>query len=226
MDGAVIFKRSWKLGNGFGSESVSSNVPVLMPEIVGKEGFTVNEIGSGCAVGQYNGVFSELIQFSVSIESTQPLLIMRAVLDGCDDITFNGVGAAAESANHLGLFVHGNPEDICSSLHPSHNPIRVVHASITVERLRSLCQGMRLPEFLEDASSDHARNGMATKKLSGTQRRLFSEIVSSPYSGQLSNLYREGKMLEIVASVFSDLIGEKESSKEVLAKINSRMCPN
>ncbi|MEI7610372.1 MAG: AraC family transcriptional regulator [Rhodospirillaceae bacterium] len=101
-------------------------------------------------------------------------------------------------------------------------PETVVHASITAERLRSLCQGMRLPELLEDASSDRARNGMATQKLSGTQRRLSGEIVSSPYSGQLSNLYREGKMLEIVASVFSDLIGEKETPKAVLGHEQSK----
>ena len=147
---------------------------------------------------------------------------MREVLGGCDDITFNGVGTAAESGNHLGLFVHGNPEDICSSLHPSHDPTKVALASITAERLRSLCQGMRLPGLLEDASSDRARNSMASKKLSAAQRRLFSEIVSNPYSGPLSNLYCEGKMLGIVASVFSDLIGEEETPKALLGHEQSK----
>ena len=46
MDGAIILKRSWKLGNGFGSEIIFSGNPVLISEIIEQEQFTVSEVCS------------------------------------------------------------------------------------------------------------------------------------------------------------------------------------
>lgn len=204
-DPQLSISRRWVLDNGFGSTDLPADAPPVFPAHVGKENMDLTDLGPGCAVVHYRGVAFDRIRNRVVLEADEPLLMIRAILTGRGDFVFEGVGQTQDSPERINLFVHGNPQDPCTSTHAANERKNVVGVMISASRLRVLCEGMGLPKPLEALDGRHAANAMASLAMSTASRRLFTELVSNPYSGGLARLYGEGKVLEALASIFANL---------------------
>lgn len=210
---SVPIMRRWTLKSGFSSDDVPAGAaPPTFPEAVGREEFAHSGIGEGCSLVEYRGITHCRVRNEVAITAEQPFLMVRMLTSGAGEFVFKGVGATTESPDNFSLYMHGNPEDPCISEHAADMRVDVAAVMLTADRLRAMCEGMRLPGALEDLVAGRNRNSMATLGMSAAKRRLFAELGSSPYSGDLTRLYREGKVLELVAAILANLSGMDTAS--------------
>lgn len=210
-DPFLPLSRRWVLNTGFSSDDACDGGPPIFSPSVGKEAFSFADAGRGCSILNYRGVAYQNVRNEVTINSVQPFLMIRSVLSGRGEFLFQGVGATADLDDRVNLFFHGNPEDACSSTHGAHEEMNVAALMISAERLRSLCEGMRVPAPLDDLLAARPRNSMAQIRMSAVKRRLFADLVANPYTGGLAKLYSEGKVLEIVAALLGDMTGEESA---------------
>ena len=197
--------------------------PPLLPPSVGREEFALHSAGRGCSAVQYQGTTHCHVRNEVTIATAQPFLMVRALFAGRDEFSFKGVGAVTESPESLSLFLHGDPENACVSEHAAHARIALSAVMVAAERLRALCDGMAVPRRLGDLTAGLGRNSMATLKMSARKRRLLGELGSNPYSGDLSRLYREGKVLELLADIFADLTDTDPGSPRLCESEGARI---
>ncbi|RAU21115.1 hypothetical protein CU669_15285 [Paramagnetospirillum kuznetsovii] len=208
-DPFMPLSRRWVLSNGLSSDDAcDGGLPAFTPS-VGKEEFSFADAGRGCSFLHYRGAAYQPVRNEVTINNDQPFLMIRSVLAGRGEFLFKGVGTTADTDDRVNLFFHGNPTDACVSMHNAHEEMNVAALMISADRLQSLCEGMRVPAMLDDLLTQRNRNGMSQVRMSAVKRRLFADLVTSPYTGGLERLYREGKVLEIVAALLDDLAGGK-----------------
>lgn len=223
MEPRISICRHWFLDNGFCSTDLPDDAPSMVPGDLGQEHMVFNDLGQGGSVVHFQGVAFHNLRSRVTIDADEPLLMIRALLRGRSDFVFDGVGEFHETPERLSLFVHGNPEDFCTSHHAANERMSVVGIMISASRLRAMCEGMDLPRPLEALGVDRVTNAMAGLSMSAPKRRLFTELVSNPYSGALSRLHSEGKVLEIVASILADLGGSERMPRRLLGSDEAKI---
>lgn len=209
-DQRISMIRHWSLDTGYCSTDLPADSVPTLPHDIGKEDFGFSDLGAGCNVIHYQGVAYHRLCNRITVDAGEPLLIIRAPLIGRSDFAFRGVGSITESPERIGLFVHGNPEDPCTSEHAAHDRMSVAAIMITASRLHAMCAGIDLPPPLRDVDPCRAANAMADLTMSAAKRQLFGDLVSHSYSGALARLHSEGKVLEIVAAILADLGGRED----------------
>jgi len=210
MDEPTLFlpiKRVWSTTDGFSSDEMPCAGPPVFPDFIGKEAFSVADAGAECTILGYRGVSNVHIRNEVSIITEQPFLMIRSVTHGRDRFLLNGVGEVVESPENINIFFHEDPGDTCVSEHHAHETGEVLTFLVTADRFRTMCDGMPLPKIFQDIFAGTACNSLTTLKMSMHFRRLFNELTATPYSSNVSKLYREGKILEIMAGIIADLSG-------------------
>jgi AraC-like DNA-binding protein len=218
----ISFSRHWSLPSGFSSTDLPGDALPILPADIGKENFVFSDLGSGCSACHYQGGAYHVLRNRVTIDADEPFLLFRAPLTGRSDFVFESVGSIQESPERIGIFVHGNPEDACTSVHLANEVMSVAAIMISASRLRTMCEGLDLPGPLKSLDVGRIANAMSELKMSATQRRLFTEIISNPYSGGLARLYGEGKVLEITAAILAELGGSESETQRLLGGVQAK----
>jgi AraC-like DNA-binding protein len=197
------FISTWSLPNGFGSGDMDPS-PAL-PQEFGTHQVSFQPLGEDCGLFQANVQFDRQVRITGTVASERPFLLLRLPQAGRVRIGLHGDEALTETPEGYGLFLHGRVGDQCDIEQNPNEASNVVAPMISVDRLRSMLAGMRVPTVIERFIDGHGDNFVASPKMSAAMRRLGHQLNTCPYTGDLGNLYRQGKLFEVVAGVLDDL---------------------
>ncbi len=199
----IPFTSTWSLANGFGSgdlDPAQQLPPAFGVHNVGFQSFSV-----GCGMFDASVQFTEPVNVMGTVTSESPFLFLRLPLSGLVEITLQGEESVIETPESYGLYLHGLTGTLCNIVQKPGILSKIAAPMISAERLHSMLDGFRTPPVIARFLDGHDDNFVATPRMSMAMRRLISQILESPYDGDLGNLYRHGKLFEIVTELLHDL---------------------
>jgi AraC-like DNA-binding protein len=194
---------TWSLPNGFGEGDLDSGQP--LPDAFATHRIGFQSLGDGCGLFDATVLFTEPVKIVTAVTSERPFLLLRLPLAGRVEVSMQGQESVNETPEGYGLFLHGRGGDQCTIMQKSGECSDLVAPMIAVDRLRDMLDGIRIPAVIAKFMDGHDENFVAAPRMSAAIRRLAGQIRASPYTGDLGNLYRQGKLFEVVAGLLGDL---------------------
>ena len=199
----IPFTSTWSLPSGFAETDMDP--ACQLPDALGSRRVSYQTFGDGCGLFDATVLFSEPVNVEGMVTSERPFLLLRLPLAGRVDVSMSGHETVNETPERYGLFLHGRGGDKCCIVQKPGERSDLVAPMIAVDRLRGMLDGIRVPAVIAKFIDGHADNFVAAPKMSAVMRRLASQLRASPYTGDLGNLYRQGKLFEVVAGILGDL---------------------
>lgn len=215
------FTSTWSLANGFGEGDQDSGQP--LPDAFGTHRVGFQSFGEGCGMFDATVLFTEPVKVVGTVTSERPFLLLRLPLAGRVEVSMQGQESVNETPEGYGLFLHGRGGDQCTIMQKSGECSDLVAPMIAVDRLRDMLNGIRIPAVIAKFINGHTDNFVAAPKMSAAMRRLARQIKASPYTGDLGNLYRQGKLFEVVAGVLGDLDDRGHPSQPVIGREQTKV---
>lgn len=215
------FTSTWSLANGFGEYNLDPALP--LPDAFGTHRIGFQSFGEGCGMFDATVLFTEPVKVVGTVTSERPFLLLRLPLAGRVDVSMQGQESVSETPEGYGLFLHGRGGDECVIVQKPNECSDLVAPMIAVDRLRGMLDGIRVPALIAKFIDGHADNSVAAPKMSAAMRRLAGQLRASPYTGDLGNLYRQGKLFEVVAGVLGDLDDRGHSRRPVIGCERARV---
>ena len=201
--GFLPFESSWSLPNGFGSGELDP-APGL-PSELGHHQVAFQPMSEGCGLFRAQLNLNRPVLITGTVISPAPFLLLRVPLAGRAKVELQGDRVIDETPEGCGLYLHARLGRTCCIEQKSDEFGDVIAPMISVDRLRLMLDGLRLPAIMERFLDGRGDDFVATLKMSAAMRYLGQQLQASPYAGDLGNLYRQGKLLELLAGILSDL---------------------
>ncbi len=202
----IPFTSTWSLPSGFAEADMDP--ACQLPDAFGSHRLAYQTFGEGCGMFDATVLFTEPVKVEGTVTSERPFLLLRLPMAGLVDVSMSGHESVNETPERYGLFLHGRVGDKCTIVQKPGERSDLVAPMITVDRLRGMLDGIRVPAVIAKFIEGRTDNFVAAPKMSAAMRRLASQLRASPYTGDLGDLYRQGKLFEVVAGILGDL-GER-----------------
>ena len=207
----IPVRREWSIGSGFGSACLDNEWDI--PAEIGWERFGIQPLGNSGGVISYSGKFNQPAQIRSVPISSQPIMILSLNLAGKCQLSSAGAGMVTQEANGYSL-VLANQSDKGLILEHEHRVLnKAMTFLMTQDHLRATLVGMRLPKLIDSFLNDRADNTITGMRMAGLMRQACSQIQSNPYSGDLSTLYLNGRMTDVLVALLGDCAGGAEWRK-------------
>ncbi len=197
------FTSTWLLPNGFGE---GDQDPALrLPDAFGTHRLAYLSFGEGCGMFDASVLFTQPVKVVGTVTSECPFLLLRLPLAGRVEVSIQGQESVSETPEGYSLFLHGRGGDECIIEQKPGECSDLVAPMIALDRLRDMLDGIHVPPPIAKFIDGCTDNFVAAPKMSAEMRRLARQLKASPYTGGLGNLYRQGKLFEVMAGVLGDM---------------------
>ncbi len=195
----------WSLPNGFRSSDLENGA--VLPSAFGTQQVTYQSLGTGCGVLQPRIRLNQMVRFSATMISDRPIAVLRLPRTGRVEVTFRGAESVVERPESYGFFLHGTIDDPVNLVHQPAALCDTVVTIISEDQLSAMLAGLRVPPVVERFLNGSRANVAMQARMSSAIEAMASQLVSSPYTGDMAILYAHGKLLEILAATLNDLNG-------------------
>ena len=190
----------WKLPNGYSSAHAEGDTGT--PTDIRPDRVNFQSVGPECSLIHQLNRPKQRVSHNCTYVHESPVLVLRSRMNGRGSVKLSNVEPIIETP--LNCFVELiNPGSVVS-LEESLEPGEVACFMVSLERLRGMLDGVRVPKPIEMAFGGRHDNSQVTLRMSANIRNLFMASCSTLYSGDLARLYLNGKFLELLASMFDE----------------------
>jgi len=201
---------TWKLPNGFSSADVANDA--ALPRTFGTQQVSYQSLGTESALFHARVKLKDVVHVSTKIASESPVAMLRLPRAGQVKVCMTGCDPLVEHPEAYGFFLHGDIGAPVDLMHQPGQHCETVALMISQERLSSLLAGMRLPNEIDEFLAGSTENKGFSVKISMLIRGLSSQLIASPYDGDLAKLYLNGILLKTLAAILSDLNGSSDAT--------------
>lgn len=215
----------WVLANGFRGTDLPPGQLARFPSDVGAVEVGFHALGEGAFVLDVQSHFHVPVTVGAKILFDEPILALRLPLCGRAVIRNADTPAFEETAGTWNLSLV--TDSGCLIDNTPGAPYAALTSVFSLGRLRACLDGEGYPapigRFLDGTSDPFGTVGRGTEKT----RRLARQLRDTPYQGAIASLYREGKVYQLLAEIFSELSGRDTgtsptSSRDRQAALDAR----
>lgn len=204
-----LIRTEWVLPSGLRSSDFSPAPMAMFPREVGGNNAALQPLRDGAFLLDVRNRFRVPVTVGAKVGVELPMLALRLPSRGRTLIRRAGLPDMEETDERWNLAL---TSDIACTV--DHRP-GMTHRSMSLvmprDRLRSIVNGHDVPgpvrRFLE---GDPAPFG-AVVRTSAAMRALAGQLRANPYRDGLAALYREAKIVELLAAAFAGLGGQPEA---------------
>lgn len=207
---------TWRLSNGLSSTDLSSDPIVPLPAEMGQVNIGFHPLGDASGVFDFQGTFSCPVTVTSNTTVNRPILALRLTSSGRTEFRRPTLKTPSEESTqrysiHLmadaGSLIQHQPGEVNTSLVPI----------ITVDRLRNMMEGVRVPTQIQRFLDGHHENFSITANTSPIMHRLIAQFRSNPYDDGMATIYMQAKVHEMLAEALNDLVGIEGNGGRVMA---------
>lgn len=203
MSQSPLITTEWILPNGLRSGDVAPAQPVPASRQAGGDKVALHPLQQGAFLLDVQNHFHVPITVGAKVGIEQPMMALRLPSRGRTFIRRAGVPDMEETDDHWNLVLTADAS--CRVDHRPGTPHRSLSLVVPVARLRAALGDQEVPgpirRFLEGGRDPFG----AIVRTSPAMHAIAGQIRSNPYTAGLAALYREGKVLELLAEAFTAL---------------------
>lgn len=176
-----------------------------LPDAVGTEKKGLTWIADGCAIIIGRRLIRQPVKMQATFPTGEPSLGLHIPVAGRLMASLAGAGSVAESERAYGLnWVNGSVADVEYD-HVTPGAYQTHLFICSGSYLRRILGGIRRPRLMDSFLCEKAQSTLTTVNATAMIRGIPQLVRSNPYDGDLSRLYLQGQVFNLMAGVMSDL---------------------
>lgn len=214
--------QSWVCPDGVNSSDADVTADGSFPDSVGREEKSYTWVTDGCGIITGRRVIHQPVTLNITFPVGEPCLALRMLRGGQMGASLRGAGRVVETENRYSLnWVRETTVDVEYQYTPGTAQTLLFGFSTTF--LQRALNGIGRPQQVDSFLSGKGQNAITTVNASVLTRGIPDLIHSNPYDGDLSRLYLQGQMFNLLAGVFRSLEDGRDHDRRHSDKANAKV---